>query len=101
MSLMWIPAQTTRPPLRTAFSATGTKAPTGAKMIAQSSSCGGESSESPAQLAPSFCAKTCPAASPDLVKAETALPSRDLGDDVCCGAEPIKTDPFSFAGQAK
>ena len=103
MSLMWIPAQTTRPPLRTAFSATGTKAPTGAKMIAQSSSCGGDSSDPPAQLAPSFCAKTCPAASPDLVKAETSRPCHRATWAMmwCCGAEPIKTDPFSIAGQAK
>ena len=28
MSLMWMPAQTTRPPLRTAFSAIGTSSPT-------------------------------------------------------------------------
>src|SRR5215510_13310104 len=31
MSLMWMPAQTTRPPLRVAASAAGTSAPTGAK----------------------------------------------------------------------
>ena len=37
----WLPAHTTRPPLRTALSAAGTKAPTGANRIAASSSCGG------------------------------------------------------------
>ena len=57
MSLMWMPAQTTRPPLRTARSAAGTSAPTGAKMIAASSGSGGGSSESPAQTAPSARAK--------------------------------------------
>src|SRR5439155_636435 len=38
MPLMWIPPQTTVPPFRTALSATGTREPTGAKMIAASSS---------------------------------------------------------------
>ncbi len=37
---MWMPPQTTRPPLRTAASAAGTSAPTGAKMIAASSGFG-------------------------------------------------------------
>ena len=41
MSLMWMPAQTTVPPLALARSAAGTSAPTGAKMIAASSSSGG------------------------------------------------------------
>src|SRR5262245_23836764 len=53
ISLMWMPAQTTRPPLATARSATGTSAPTGAKMIAASSSSGGSVSEPPAHSAPS------------------------------------------------
>jgi hypothetical protein len=34
MSLMQMPARTTRPPLRAAFSAKGTRSPTVAKMIA-------------------------------------------------------------------
>ena len=38
IGLMWMPAHTTTPPLRTARSAAGTSAPTGAKMIALSSS---------------------------------------------------------------
>ena len=41
MSLMWVPPQTTRPPFRTAPSACGTSAPTGAKMIAASRATGG------------------------------------------------------------
>ncbi len=44
-----MPPQTTIPPLRTAASARGTSAPTGAKMIAASSGSGGVSSEPPAQ----------------------------------------------------
>ena len=49
MSLMWIPAQTTVPPGAVALSARGTKAPTGAKMIAALSGLGGAASEEPAQ----------------------------------------------------
>ena len=41
MSLMWMPPHTTVPPRATARSASGTSAPTGAKMIAASSSTGG------------------------------------------------------------
>ena len=52
MSLMWMPPHTTTPPLRTARSAAGTSAPTGAKMIAASSACGGVASEPPAHTAP-------------------------------------------------
>ena len=43
MSLMWMPAHTTVPPLRTCLSAVGTSAPTDAKMIAASNACGGAS----------------------------------------------------------
>ena len=49
---MWMPPQTTRPPLRIFFKAIGTRAPTGAKTIAASSGSGGAVSESPAQCAP-------------------------------------------------
>ena len=49
---MWMPPHTTRPPLRTALSAIGTRSPTGAKMIAASSRTGGAWSDPPAQLAP-------------------------------------------------
>ncbi len=60
---MWMPAQTTRPPFRTAASAFGTSAPTGANRMAASSGSGGAASESPAQRAPSERAKACDAAS--------------------------------------
>ena len=43
MSLMWMPAQTTIPPGRTAFSVVGTSDPTGANRIAASSGSGGAS----------------------------------------------------------
>ena len=69
MSLMWMPAQTTVPPLRDGRSAAGTSAPTGAKMIAASSCAGGASSDPPAQTAPSARAKACAGASPGRVKA--------------------------------
>ena len=44
---MWMPAHTTTPPFARARSAAGTSAPTGAKMIAASSSSGGRSFEAP------------------------------------------------------
>src|SRR5438876_831611 len=50
---MWMPPQTTRPPLRTAASARGTRSPAGAKMIAASSGSGGGASDGPAQTQPS------------------------------------------------
>ena len=85
---MWIPAQTTRPPLRTTFSAAGTSAPTGAKMIAASSWCGGASSEEPVQAQPSSRAKACPASSPGLVKAYTSLPCHTATCARMCAAAP-------------
>jgi len=54
------PPQTTRPPFFTARSATGTSAPTGAKMMAASSGSGGVSSDPPAQTAPSERANPAP-----------------------------------------
>jgi hypothetical protein len=69
MSLMWIPAHTTVPPLATARSAAGTKAPTGAKIRAASSGIEGVVSEPPVQTAPSWLAKLPAAVSPGRVKA--------------------------------
>ena len=75
MSDMWMPAQTTRPPLRTAFSAAGTSAPTGAKMIAQSSgsggACVGAAGPAGAELAREM---PVPATSPGRVNAKTSRP---------------------------
>ena len=69
MSLMWIPPQTTRPPLRTARSAAGTSSPTGAKMMAASKSIGGLSSEPPVHTDPRLRAKRWASKSPGRVKA--------------------------------
>src|SRR4051794_41897540 len=52
MSLMWMPAQTTLPPLATEASAAGTSSPAGAKMMAASSGSGGGSLEQPPPPAP-------------------------------------------------
>ena len=59
MSLMWMPAQTTMPPGRIARKAAGTRAPTGAKMMAASRGSGGSSSAPPAQTQPSLSANAC------------------------------------------
>ena len=74
MSLMWMPPQTTTPPLRVAASAAGTSAPAGAKMRAASSGAAGASSLPPAQAAPELRANAWPAASPGRVKAYTCWP---------------------------
>ena len=69
MSLMWMPAQTTRPPLRTADKAAGTSSPGVAKMIAASRASGGGSSDEPAHTAPSRRANAWLRRSPGRVKA--------------------------------
>ncbi len=69
MSLMRMPPQTTVPPGSTARSADGTRAPTGAKMIAALSGSGAELPDPPAHTAPSRQAKACAAASPSRVNA--------------------------------
>src|SRR5690606_2389506 len=68
-SLMWMPPETTAPPRSTAFSAAGTRAPTGAKSSAASSGSGGASVDAPAQAAPRRRANACPSASPSRVNA--------------------------------
>lgn len=70
LSLMWMPPQTTMPPLATALSACGTNSPTGAEIMAASSSSGGDVAASPAQTAPSDLANRCAAVSPGRVKAK-------------------------------
>jgi len=74
MSLMWMPAHTTVPPLTTARSAAGTSGPAGAKMMAASSGSGGGASEVPAHSAPNPSAKRCASRSPARVKANTRRP---------------------------
>ncbi len=69
MSLMWMPAHTTTPPGPTRESASGTSAPTGAKMIAASSGRGGGSVDGPAHTAPRLNANCWAAVSPGDVNA--------------------------------
>jgi len=89
-----MPPQTTRPPLRTAASASGTRAPTGAKMIAASSASGGRSSEPPAQTAPSERANSCPAVSPAGEGVDVAAEvARGLRDEVRRRAEAVEPEP--------
>ncbi len=88
MSLMWMPAQTTVPPGATAWSATGTSAPTGAKMMAASSGSGGASPDEPAQAAPSSRAKRAASRSPGRVKAKTRRPCDRATCVTMCAAAP-------------
>ena len=96
-------AATTTPPLRTARSAAGISAPTGAKMIAASSSSGGRSSELPVQAAPSSRANACASSSPARREGVhlPALVSCDLSDDVGGGAEAVDPEPLALAGHAQ
>jgi hypothetical protein len=71
---MWMPAHTTVPPFAIARRAAGTSSPTGAKMIAPSSSSGGPLGASPAHSAPSSRANACVSASPARVSANTLRP---------------------------
>src|SRR5215207_3855109 len=91
-----MPPHTTRPPLRTARRAAGTRVPTGAEIMAVSSGSGGASSEPPAQAAPSareglrrFIAGPCEG------EHRAALPAADLGDDVRGGSETVDADGFA------
>src|SRR5215510_8448100 len=97
-----MPPQTTRPPFFTALSASGTSAPTGAKMMAASSGSGGTSSEPPAQTAPSDFARPCAAASPARVEGvdAAALPGRHLRQDVGSRAEAVESERASLACHA-
>ena len=100
---MWIPAQTTRPPLRTAFSARGTKAPTGAKMMAASSGSGGACPESPAHAAPRAKAKSLRGriARPSEGEHRAALPSGHLRQYVRGRAEAVEPQPIRIAGDGE
>ena len=75
MSLMWMPAQTTLPPLRTRRSASGTSAPTGAKMIAASISLRRRLADVAGPRGPEIGAKSWPASSPGRVNANTSSPA--------------------------
>jgi hypothetical protein len=93
---MWMPPHTTRPPLRTARSAAGTSAPTGANRIAASSGSGGCSSEPPAQDAPSAReALRGLVARPGEGEELTPLKRADLRHDMRGGAKAVETDPLA------
>jgi len=93
---MWIPAQTTRPPFATARNACGTSAPTGAKMIAASSSTGGDWSEPLAHMQPSVRERLrTRIARPRQGINLPPLRPRDLRDDVGSRAEPIEPEAIA------
>ena len=100
---MWMPAQTTTPPLTVAASAAGSSAPTGAKIRAASSAAGGAESEPPAHAQPSARAKACPASSCGRVNAKISRPlrDRDLRDQVRRRAEAVESDARGVAGHAQ
>ncbi len=89
-----MPPQTTRPPLRTAASALGTSAPTGANRMAASSGSGGVSSDPPAHSAPDRAGErlTGDVAGPGESEHAPPLPAADLGNDVRRSAEAIDAD---------
>ena len=72
---MWMPPHTTVPPGSTSDSASGTRSPAGAKMIAASSGSGGRFVVGPAHSAPSSRANACAPSSPGRVNANTRRPS--------------------------
>ena len=88
MSLMWMPPQTTRPPLRTAASAGGNERADRREEDRRVERPGGLSSEPPAQSAPSERANACPAASPGRVKAKTRRPCQRPTWAMMCAAAP-------------
>ena len=98
---MWMPPQTTRPPLRTWRSASGTRAPTGAKMIAASSGSGGAVAgilRRGAAERQGEGLRFGVAGAGEGVDA-AALPDRDLGEDVGGGAEAVEAEHRRLAGQ--
>ena len=96
------PAADDRAALRTAASAAGTSAPTGAKMIAASSALGRRLVRAPAHAAPSERANACASTSPGRVNAKTSRPWRgDLRDDVRRRAEAVEAEPLRVARHAR
>src|SRR5262249_33963874 len=102
MSLMWIPAQITAPPLATARNAAGTSGPAGAKMIAASSSSGAGRSDGPAQSAPSSRANAAAGAGggagggPGGARAPAPRPQGGGG-----GADPVRPEPLGVARESR
>src|SRR6185312_857463 len=87
-----MPAHTTRPPLRTALSATGTRPPTGANMIAASSGSGGASSEPSRPHGAEFAGMAAAGiiAGPGEGKDIAIQRARHLGNNVCRCTEAIE-----------
>ena len=101
MSDMWMPAQTTVPPLPRARRAAGTSSPAGAKMIAASSSSGGV--PAPAHSTPSERANALRlfVSFPRHGKQSASLPAGDLRDNVRRGAETVEAKPLGVAGHSQ
>ena len=96
---MWMPALTTVPPGAMARSAAGTRAPTGAKRSAASSSSGGASFDAPAHSAPRPAGEVhrCAIAGPDEGEHPAALGARHLGDDVRRRAKAVQPEALGIA----
>lgn len=102
MSLMWMPPQTTAPPLRTDASACGTGAPTGAKIRAASSASGAAPVESCAEAAPSARKlRRRAVAGPHKSVDASSFPDRDLRDDMRGGAKTVDPDRSRRARHAQ
>ncbi len=95
---MWIPPQTTTPPLPTARSASGTSEPTGAKTNAASSGSGGISSGIPRPGRPQLPGEGLPAGVPGPGEAVylSALVHCHLGDDVRSRPEAVDAEPLDM-----
>ena len=103
MSLMWMPPQTTVPPLRTAASAVGTRLPTGAKISAASSSSRGRrvGVAGPGRTHRAREVLGCRVAGAGEGEQLAALVARDLRHDVGGGAEAVDAEPAGVAGHAQ
>jgi hypothetical protein len=89
-----MPAHMTRPPLRTRLSASGTKAPTGAKMIAASRGSGGASAEPPGEILAGDVAVAGEG------EDRPALGQGDLRKNMRGGSEAVHTDASVVARHA-
>jgi hypothetical protein len=94
ISLIWMPPHTTRPPALTARSASGTSAPSEAKMIAASSSTGGIASDGPAQVAFRLRANSWATVSPGRVNAYSSRPWERATWIRMCAAAPNPYNPM-------
>ncbi len=100
---MWMPPQTTMPPLRTAAQRRRHQGADRREDDRGVERLGRRSSEPPAQTAPRRRAKAWAAASPGRVKAKTppALVAGDLRHDVRRGAEAVEAELPRVAGHAQ